>query len=156
MASSNVLFEKSINTKEHDDDKRTSLAEFQSDCTEGSANGIHSIGINVKSRCVGDGSDDIQKLLSSKPLSSRQRELIARSFILGVVMADSTRNRKRKRLLKQETERQSLSSSRHVVTNKNSPEDTFSPFVSSEGNGKRDCFSRNHHPMLQEFNRDVI
>ena len=53
--------------------------------------------------------EDVQRLLK-KPLSSRSKDLISRSFILGVVRADSTRDKKRKRLSRQETGRESASS----------------------------------------------
>jgi hypothetical protein len=63
------------------------------------------IGSTIIQRKDDNEADDWQTILRM-PLSCRHKDLVERSFILGVVKADSSRTRKRKRILRDENEKE--------------------------------------------------
>lgn len=91
--------------------------------------------------------EDYFQSLLEKPLCARSMELIARSFILGVVMADSTQNRKRKRTLKQDIEREIVA---HDIEMQHLVKNTEDSSVT-----ETDCCFQ-EHPLLQELQETVL
>lgn len=100
--------------------------------------------------------DDVQMVLH-KPLSTRHKELIARSFMLGVVMADSAENRKRKRLLR--LEERSISGSSDQFRRASTPEfeiqnDDDKLKCNDQGKDDSNYFSQ-RHPILEELTENA-
>ncbi len=103
--------------------------------------------------------DDVHMDLH-KPLSTRHKELIARSFILGVVMADSAENRKRKRLLRLE-ERSMDRSVSGSSDQTSTPEFKIQNYddddkLKSNDQGDDSNYFSQPHPILEELTENAI
>ena len=95
--------------------------------------------------------DDWQTVLC-EPLSCRNKDLIERSFILGVAKGDTTRSRKRKRVLREENEKEVES----YVIIPNTEVQSDAEDSDAIKWGEYDCYDTEGHPFLKEVQEIIV